>query len=153
MNDAELKGVRDKLRNRLKESEGLRLNLYKCPAGKLTIGWGHNVEDKGINRHTADFILEEDINDSYHDLIHAFPWVLGRDPRVLQVLWDMCFNMGIGSESSKRGLRSFKVTLKQIEDGQYSKASKNMLQSKWAKDVGKRAVELSNLLASVPDGV
>ena len=28
--------------------EGLRLGVYRCPAGKLTIGFGRNLEDKGI---------------------------------------------------------------------------------------------------------
>jgi lysozyme len=149
MNEREIKAVKDQLTVNLQDSESLRLKMYKDTVGKLTIGWGHNIEDKGINRATADFILEEDIKDAYNDLVTALPWVLTRDFRVLLVLWDMSFNMGIGSKKSGKGLLSFTRTLPMIQTGDYIGASENMLQSKWASQVGHRAIELSNILKSI----
>jgi lysozyme len=53
---------------------------------------------------------------------------------------DMCFNLGIG------GLLEFKNTLASIQSGDYQKASEQMLQSKWATQVGNRATELSEMM-------
>jgi lysozyme len=149
MDDQDYKIVKDALTSNLRDSEALRLKMYKDTVGKLTIGWGHNIEDKGISRATADFILEEDIKDAYNDLITALPWVLTRDFRVLLVLWDMSFNMGIGSASGGHGLLSFTRTLDLIFNARYSEAAVNMLKSKWASQVGHRAIELSNILKSI----
>ena len=44
----------------LREHEGLRLNPYRCPAGKLTIGYGRNLDDVGISEVEADMMLAND---------------------------------------------------------------------------------------------
>jgi lysozyme len=51
--------------------------------------------------------------------------------------------MGIG------GLLTFKNTLLLIKTGQYKKAADEMLKSLWAKQVGNRAIEDSNILKSI----
>ena len=43
--------------------EGLRLGVYRCPAGKLTIGVGRNLEDRGITEEEAYYLLRNDIAD------------------------------------------------------------------------------------------
>ena len=58
------------------------------------------------------------------------------------VLIDMAFNMGVN------GLLKFKNTLSLIEKGQYIAASNEMLNSSWKNQVGQRAYNLSNMLAS-----
>ncbi|MBB4768640.1 lysozyme [Xanthomonas sp. LMG 8993] len=49
-----------------KVSEGLRLRAYVCPAGKLTIGWGHTGTDvkpgMTITQERAEQLLEADLN-------------------------------------------------------------------------------------------
>ncbi|OPZ48986.1 MAG: hypothetical protein BWY95_00416 [Bacteroidetes bacterium ADurb.BinA104] len=52
----------------------------------------------------------------------------------------MCFNLGI------KGLLEFKNTLTFIAAGDWERAANGMLASKWAKQVGKRAIELSELM-------
>ena len=37
-----------KIKDQLIQHEGLKLKPYQCPAGRLTIGVGRNLEDKGI---------------------------------------------------------------------------------------------------------
>ena len=37
-----------------KLAEGLSLKPYRCPAGKLTIGYGHNLEANGISEEIAN---------------------------------------------------------------------------------------------------
>ena len=52
---------------KLKQHEGLRLQAYRCPAGVLTIGWGHTAgvkEGQTITIEDAEYLLSEDINDA-----------------------------------------------------------------------------------------
>jgi len=56
------------------------------------------------------------------------------------VLLNMCFNLGI------YGLLGFKKTLAYIKAGDWERAANNMLVSRWAKQVGRRAIELSELM-------
>jgi lysozyme len=58
------------------------------------------------------------------------------------VLTDMTFNMGIYE------LLKFKNTLMFIKRGDYKSAAEEMLNSKWAKQVGQRAIDLSEILKS-----
>lgn len=49
----------------------------------------------------------------------------------------MCFNLGIA------GLLKFKKFIAAVNDGFFELAAKEMLDSLWAKQVGNRAIELS----------
>ncbi|MFD2234837.1 glycoside hydrolase family protein, partial [Phaeospirillum tilakii] len=49
------------LRADLIRDESLRLKPYRCPAGKLTIGIGRNLDDVGISREEAETLLDHDI--------------------------------------------------------------------------------------------
>jgi lysozyme len=53
------------------------------------------------------------------------------------VMINMAFNLGF------EGLKGFAQTISHIEGGRYDKAADAMLASKWAKQTGKRAIELS----------
>jgi len=122
--------------------EGLKLFVYKDTVGKLTIGVGRNLEDRGITKDEALMLLDNDIKDFTAKLAVALPWFNTAPDKVKLVLTDMGFNLGIN------GLLQFKNTLEHIRLGQYEQASVDMLQSLWAKQVGPRAVELSNILKS-----
>lgn len=130
------------LKNRLIKEEGLRLKPYKCTSDKLTIGIGRNLEDRGITEAEALYLLDNDIQDVTGSLIKSIPWFCTIHYTAQLVLMDMAFNMGVN------GLLEFKNTLIYIKYGDYLKASVEMLDSRWSKQVGKRAVELSNILAS-----
>jgi lysozyme len=125
------------LLDQLKRDEGLRLTPYKDSVGKVTIGYGRNLDDVGISQYEAEILLQ-------HDLIHAsqvlrdnLPWTEGLDEVRRAVLVNMSFNMGI------HGLMGFKNTLGLIQAGEFDQASEAMLQSKWAEQVGPRAHRLS----------
>ena len=121
--------------------EGLRLKPYRCTAGKLTIGIGRNLDDRGISQKEAYAMLERDIQDCEQWLIDEIPEVYNNLDEVRQsVLLNMCFNLGI------KGLLEFKNTLSFIGAGDWERAANNMLASKWAKQVGMRAIELSELM-------
>lgn len=126
----------------LKKHEGLRLKPYKCSAGKLTIGYGHNLEDKGLSKEFAEVLLLQDTSDCIQALNIYLPWWERKPGGIKIVLINMCFNLGI------TGLLSFKKTLAAIKEDSYDKAAKEMLDSKWAVQVGNRATELSDIVRS-----
>ena len=66
------KDFHGKLAEQLTKHEGLRLKPYHCPAGKLTIGIGRNLEDKGITEKEARMLLENDIQECIQDLKIVF---------------------------------------------------------------------------------
>jgi lysozyme len=125
--------------------EGLRLKPYRCTAGKLTIGVGRNLEDRGITLSEARMLLANDLADVRNGLLNALPWVAQLDDVRQRVLIDMAFNLGL------QGLLEFKRTLAAVQAGQYQQAATMMLQSRWAKQVGQRAERLSRMMVTGAD--
>lgn len=142
-----------RLSRQLKESEGLRLEAYRCPAGALTIGYGHNCDAspvEGVNKvgdsisqDQANILLAMDIGRSIAQVRKELPWVEDLTAPRQAVLFDMAFNMGIGSAATGKGLLGFKNTLALIKRGQFEEAANGMLASKWAKQVKGRANRLA----------
>ena len=119
--------------------EGLNLHLYTCPTGHLTIGYGHNLEN-GISPRAALFLLQEDMQNAQNAVHKACPW-WGQLNEVRQfVLTDMCFNMGLTK------LLTFKKFLAAARQGDYTAAAGEMLNSRWAVQVGYRARELAEMM-------
>ena len=133
---------RDAMVRQLRLHEGERLKPYRDTVGKLTIGVGRNLDDRGITREESAVLLANDIIEVEKELQRALPWVARLDEVRARVLLDMAFNMGIV------GLLAFKRTLAAIEAGQYQQAATMMLDSKWAKQVGGRAERLSRMMAT-----
>jgi len=133
-------GMKETIEQMLIRHEGLRLKPYHCTSGKLTIGVGRNLDDVGIDRVEAILLLNNDIHKCEEDLDENIGWWRNLNPERQNVLIDMCFNLGIN------GLLKFKNTLALIECGKYKEAANAMLQSKWAFQVGNRAIELSKIM-------
>jgi len=130
-----------KVKEQLLKHEGLKLKPYRCPAGKLTIGVGRNLEANGISQKEAFILLENDILRCESELLDEIPEVYSglNDNRKL-VLLNLCFNLGI------TGLLGFKNTLAFVGAGDFERAANGMFASKWAKQVGVRSIELSELM-------
>ena len=120
----------------LKVHEGFRAKPYRCSEGFLTIGYGLNL-DAGITREEAEMLLAHRVKKVHMDLVTLPFWHKLSEAR-RDVLINMAYNLGVA------GLMKFKVTLGLIAEGNYTEASKQMLKSKWAKQVGGRAIWLSN---------
>lgn len=124
----------------IKKEEGLQLKVYTCPANKLTIGYGRNVEDRGITKEEAEYLLLNDVADVKLHLVDKLPYWENLSINTQEVLIHMGFQMGVN------GLLKFKKTLSYIKDGELEKASKEMLDSSWYKQTPKRAIRLSKKL-------
>lgn len=119
--------------------EGLKLETYLCPAGKLTIGVGHNLEARPIpglsrgskiTRERAMEILTDDLRDFVEEIRRRIPWAEELDEVRQAVLVDMAFNMGAA------GLLKFKRFLRNLQEGCFAGASVEMFRSRWAYQVG-----------------
>ena len=131
----------DRIKEQLVRHEGLRLKPYRCTAGKQTIGVGRNLDDSGISQSEAYIMLINDIMNCEKQLQAKIPDIYnGLDEVRKSVLLNMCFNLGIS------GLLGFKNTLAFVKAGDWERAANGMLASKWAKQVGMRAIELSELM-------
>lgn len=124
----------------LSRDEDVRTKPYKDSVGKLTIGVGRNLDDKGLSKAEINILLNNDINDSEADLDRTFPWWRQLSDNRQRVLLNMCFNLGI------KRLAGFKNMLKDVQNGLFDRAAVEMLDSLWARQVGGRAVRLAKMM-------
>jgi lysozyme len=126
--------------DQLRRDEGVRQFPYKDTVGKLTIGVGHNLTDKGLNELAIDYVLKLDVGEVRDALAAALPWFTTLSEARQGVLLNMGFNLGTA------GLLAFHRTLGFMEAGDWNSAASEMLQSKWAGQVGNRASRLAEQL-------
>lgn len=127
----------------LLEHEGLKLKPYRCPAGKLTIGVGRNLEERGISEEEALYLLDNDISECIKDLQKIFTDAESfatLPENVQRVLIDMRFNLGAS------GFRCFKKMIKAVKDRDFTRAALEMQDSKWFEQVGNRGSVLVKMM-------
>jgi len=130
-----------KLTEQLTRHEGLRLKPYADTVGKLTIGVGRNLDDVGITEDEALMMLENDIKIARDELLSHFPAFNSLHDARLDCLINMVFNMGISR------FKGFKLMIDALITHDYNEAAAQMLDSKWARQVGSRAKELSTQMS------
>tara|TARA_R100001460_G_scaffold8549_1_gene21101 strand:+ start:2483 stop:2893 length:411 start_codon:yes stop_codon:yes gene_type:complete len=131
---------REILIEELKRDEGVVLTLYQCSAGKNTIGVGRNIDDRGITEDESDYLLSNDIDLCVRELEGAFSWFGTLSDSRQRVLVNMCFNLGLSR------LMGFKKFLAAMEAREWETAGVEMLDSKWAEQVGARSTRLRDLI-------
>lgn len=124
----------------LKRHEGLKLTVYDCPAGKKTIGYGRNLEDRGITEQEAEQLLDNDIQEIQQQLRNSFDFYVSLTDTRKAVLIDLTYNIGLA------GLKSFKKMLNALNKQDYVEAKNQLLDSRYAGQVPSRAEELAELL-------
>lgn len=123
----------------LERDEGERLKPYRCTADKTTIGIGRNLDDVGISREESRFLLYNDIRRVLGEC-ENLPFFHKLNGVRQRVIANMVFNLGL-----KRFL-GFKLMIAAIELGEYSEAAIQMLDSRWAQQVGDRAHRLARMM-------
>jgi len=129
-----------RIKDLLIKHEGIRLKPYKCSEGKLTIGVGRNLEDRGISIEEALALLENDLTWVELALDKIFPNWLSWSENRKDAMRDMLFNLG---ESRFRG---FYKMIKAGVEANWEVMAQEMLESRWASQVGKRANDLAELI-------
>lgn len=132
----------------LEQHEGKRPKLYQDTGGIPHIGVGRNLNN-GLRDDEIDLMLENDIQQCIEECAAAFPWFNTLDQTRQDVLTMLCFNMGLTR------LNQFVKTLALIEQGLFEESALELLDSRWAVQVGEnRSSTLAGMLASgdYPDG-
>jgi lysozyme len=122
--------------------EGLKLKPYRDTVGKLTIGVGRNLDDVGISEDEAFYMLENDIQRAIQDATEVFGtsvW-LSLDEVRQAVIIDMLFNLG------KPRFLTFRKFIQAVKEKGFEGAAEEMLNSRWARQVGRRAERLAYMM-------
>lgn len=130
------------VKKQLKRHEGFRALVYKDTQGIATIGYGRNVDHKGITTQEAEMLLENDIKDAIQDAKILFQNFESLSEHRKSVLVNMAFNLGRNSFSAFVNFRQA------VESEQWALAAQHGLDSRWATQVGNRAKELMQILAN-----
>lgn len=130
----------DKSRKLLQHHEGLKLELYRCTADKQTIGFGHNLTDRGISKVVAEIIFEDDYNEAFADASKVVKNFKLLSSTRSSILVNMSFQLGLS------GLKSFKKFISAVEAEDWGLASYEMLDSKWAQQTPARASTLATMM-------
>jgi lysozyme len=136
----------ERIKERLRRFEGYRKYPYRCPAGYLTIGYGRNLEVKGISIDEAEMLLNNDVNETIELLLNNLDFFTMLPEQAQEVLVDMTFNMGFS------GVLKFKKFLEALKNKDWKKASQEMENSLWYKQTGSRAKELVKIIRELKDG-
>ncbi len=122
----------EKLIDVIKKHEGFSSHAYEDSLGYLTIGYGRCVDKKirtkGLTVKEAEFLLFNDIMER-EELAKQFNFFNDLDKVRKEVIIEMIFNIGYN------GFKGFVNTIKLIEKKKYVEASKELLNSEWARKV------------------
>ena len=140
----------NKLIKELILDEGYKYETYHDHLGFLTLGVGHLVldTDPEINKPVGTPVSEErikeclknDIDTVCDELDRNMSWWRGLDDTRQRVLANMCFNLGYPR------LSKFVKFIAAMQKGDWKIASEEMMDSKWATQVGNRAVRLQQMV-------
>ena len=116
--------MRDKLIEMLKVHEGVESHAYECSASEDEI----------------NYLLQNDIDRVVAELDSEYDWFSGLDSVRQDVMIDISFNLG------QTRLRAFKNALAGMAKGDWRAAADEFMDSRWSKQVGNRAKELTEMI-------
>lgn len=130
---------RQRLIRQLRFDEGVRSKVYRDSEGIETIGVGRNLVDRGLSDDEINYLLDNDI-DLVVEEANGFAWYYDLNDVRQEVVLNMLFNLGLSR------FKGFKMMIAALERHDYDDASREMLDSKWAGQVGSRALRLSEAM-------
>lgn len=139
------RAIRERLTKELLRHEAMVLKPYRCTAGKLSIGVGRNLDDNGISKAEALYMLDNDISQAERDAYKVFgeDFMRFTGDRQIAIL-NMLFNLGL------RKFQKFSNMIAAIKAGDWERAAVEALDSAWAKQVGGRSKDIADLLKGIP---
>ena len=141
----------------IKNHEGFRETVYRCKAGRRTIGYGYNLDanplqlesseiahycKSGITEAEAEKLLNDMIAKCTHELTVKLGCFTALSDNRKAALVDMTYNLGID------GFMGFKATIAHLTRQEWTQAAASMLASRWAAQVGGRARDLAGIVVT-----
>jgi len=137
----------DKLIATLKRHEGVKTHAYKDSLGILTIGCGRNISNSekhpslGISIDEIDYMLQNDIERTIKELSREYPWFNEMEEGARKdAIINMHFNLG------RARFAGFKKAIGHMENASHEDAALEFLNSRWAKQVKGRAIEVTDMI-------
>lgn len=131
----------DKAKKMLLVDEGLRLKPYRCTAGRLTVGYGHNLDDLGISQAVADLMLQEDLQVAEKACRRIFGDLYDSWGENRRLGWiNLAFNLGYVR------LMQFRNTLRAARIEDWEEVEKGLRASLWFKQVKGRAERVIGMI-------
>ena len=138
----------EKLKDRIKIHEGFCDTVYKDTLGKRTIGYGHLCTDneewedgKAYSMSYLNDIFEIDFNEAVNQAEKLIGNTIIKN-KAAEIIVEMVFQLGVG------GVSKFKKMWEALSKGDYTEASFQMMDSRWAKQTPSRAESLSKAMNS-----
>lgn len=130
-----------KLLEQLKIHEGVRTHFYRCSSGLATIGVGRCIEpgSLGLSDDEILYLLQNDVGRCKREL-SVFSWFLDLDSVRQDAMVNLCFNLGFSR------LSLFTNALAAMAEANYELAAMEFLDSKWARQVGRRSEEVAHMI-------
>jgi len=134
----------DRLIEMLRRHEGVRNFVYLDSEGLETIGVGRCIAEGslGLSDDEVDYLLANDLKRCIEELTRTFDWYSKLDPVRQDVMISLCFNLGLTR------LLKFEKALAGMETGDWETARAEFMDSRWSTQVGRRAVELTDMLVT-----
>jgi lysozyme len=143
----------DKLREQLKIDEGVKYEIYNDHLGYATFGIGHLVvkgdQEHGqpvgtpITEERVNSVFDSDVETYVKEAKKVFSNLDDLPEEAQQVIVNMCFNMGAPR------LAKFKKFIGGVDSGDWDTAAVEMMDSRWAKQVGVRAERLRDRIKAL----
>ncbi len=128
-----------KLKALLIKHEDCKFFPYMDTLNNVTIGIGRNLSGRGILPAEVELMFENDVNYFYGVLSDMFPWFKQLNEARQCALVDMCF-MGIKS------FLSFSKMLAALEEGDFERAAREVIDSKYESEVHQRAHDIAEII-------
>ncbi len=125
-----------RLEDQLLIHEEYRRFPYKDSVGILTVAVGRNLDDVGISKNEALYLLANDVLKARNECVRTFTWFDDLDDVRQDAIVNMCFNMGINR------LKTFRKMARAFSEKDYDEAAQQALDSKWANQVGRRSEDI-----------
>ena len=143
----------ESLREQLKTDEGVKYEIYKDHLGYPTFGIGHLITEDDpehgepdgteISEDRVNEVFETDVSKFVDEAKILFPDLDDLPEIAQQVIVNMAFNMG------RPRLSKFKNFIAGVNDRDWTRAAEEMMDSRWADQVGARATRLRNLILTL----
>ena len=140
----------NKLKEQLKIDEGVKYEIYEDHLGYATFGIGHLITDADeeygwpigtkVSEDRVNEVFKTDVQKFINETQKVFPDLINKPDNIQIVLINMCFNLGAPR------LSKFKKFIAAINDEQWIEAAVEMMDSRWAKQVGPRAERLKQIV-------
>ena len=125
--------------------EGVRNKVYKDHLGIETIGVGRNLVDRGLSDEEVDYLLTNDITIVENELDNGLSWWRDLYEVRQRALADLAFNMGLPR------VHGFVKMLYALQRRDYHAAADELLDSKYAKQVGERSNRVAEMIRTGAD--